>query len=80
MQVLDSRARISDHPDSYGQLTSQPRFVDGLDHEEAALVIAVRGAVSRSLELYGYQLLWTASSSGVLLSAGNPRRSCPHSP
>ena len=50
--VLDALLRVSEHPDSYSQLTSQPWFIDGLDDEEAVFVIALGGAASRSLKLF----------------------------
>ena len=54
--LLDALGRISQHPDSYRQLTSQPWFIDGLNDEEAVLVIALGGAASRSPKLF-YDLL-----------------------
>ena len=51
--VMGSLARIADRePDAYARLTAQPWFADGLDDEEAALLVALEDAAVDARNLF----------------------------
>ena len=72
--VMDSLARIAEmDPDAYTQLTEQPWFADGLDDEETALLVPLRGIIvdnSRNLFTDLLEVHYTRSKSVSLPLAG----------